>query len=82
MKIEIVGIQDQNYKLDNGYAFDGYKLHCLDVETANDQLTGNLTTTIRIPRSSPFAANLVVGRQYNVYFNQKGAVDFLQSCEK
>ena len=78
MKVQIVGIQDQNYKLDNGYTFDGFKLHCLDVSTANDNLTGLLTTTMRIPRSSPLATNLVVGEEYNVYFDQKGNVDFIQ----
>lgn len=82
MKIKIVGIQDQNYKLDNGYAFDGFKVYCIDVETASENLIGNVTTTLRIPRNSPFAANLAVDQVYNVYFTQKGAVDFLQPCGK
>ncbi len=78
MKIKIVGIEDQNYKLDNGYSFDGLKLHCLDVETKKDKLIGNVTTTIRVPRDFPQATSLMVGMECSVYFNQKGQLDFLQ----
>lgn len=82
MKIKIVGIQDQSYKLDNGYSFDGFKIHAIDQETSNDRLTGNLVMNLRLDRSSPFASDLEIGGEYSVYFNQKGAVDFFQRVDK
>ena len=78
MKVRIVGIQSQDYKLDNGYEFKGNKIHALDLESQPDGLSGNLTMTMKIPAVSPLAAvPLVVGKEYNVYFNQKGNVDFI-----
>lgn len=78
MKIKIVGIQDQKYTLDNGYSFDGLKLHCLDLESTDKNLSGNLTTTVKLPRTSPFISSLTVGMECTVYFDQKGRVDLLQ----
>ena len=56
MIAKIVGIQTQDYKLDNGYAFKGIKVHAIDTMTMNSGLEG---------------------KEYTVYFNQKGAVDFI-----
>lgn len=78
MKIEIVGIQDQKYTLDNGYSFDGLKLHCLDLESSENNLVGKMTTTVKIPRNSPYISSLTIGMVCNVYFDQKGRVDLLQ----
>lgn len=33
MKVRIVGIQSQDYKLDNGYEFKGNKIHALDLDS-------------------------------------------------
>lgn len=78
MKVRIVGIQSQDYKLDNGYEFKGNKIHALDLDSQPDGLSGNLTMTMKISATSPLAAvPLVVGAEYNVYFNQKGGVDYI-----
>lgn len=78
MMVKIVGIQSQDYKLDNGYEFKGNKIHALDLDSQPDGLTGNLTMTMKIPVASPLSSvPLVVGAEYNVYFNQKGGVDYI-----
>lgn len=78
MKVRIVGIQAQDYKLDNGYEFKGNKIHALDLDSKPDGLTGHLTMTMKIKASDPLSSvPLSVGDEYNVYFNQKGGVDFI-----
>lgn len=78
MKVRIVGVQNQDYKMDNGYEFKGRKLHCVDVDTERNDLTGNLTLTMKIPDDSHLGAiPIEVGGEYTVYFNQKGGVDYL-----
>lgn len=78
MKVRIVGIQAQDYKLDNGYEFKGNKIHALDLDSKPDGLIGHLTMTMKIKASDPLSSvPLSVGDEYNVYFNQKGGVDFI-----
>ena len=78
MKVRIVGIQSQDYKLDNGYEFKGSKIHALDLDSQPDGLMGTLTMTMKIAAASPLASvPLAVGKEYNVYFNQKGGVDYI-----
>lgn len=78
MKVRIVGIQSQDYKLDNGYEFKGSKIHALDLDSNPNGLTGHLTMTMKIASDSPLASvPLSIGEEYNVYFNQKGGVDFI-----
>lgn len=78
MKVKIVGIQAQDYKLDNGYAFKGRKLHCIDLESKPNGLDGELVMEIKIADSSPLSSlPLAVGHIYTAYFTQKGALDYL-----
>lgn len=78
MKIKVVGIESQDYKLDNGYAFKGKKIHCIDLESEKHGLTGNLTTVIKISDDSPLSKVPVdVGCEATVFFNQKGALDYI-----
>ncbi len=79
MKIKIVGIENQEYKIDNGPEFKGRKLHCIDVETEKQGLIGNSILNIKIADNSPLANEpLEVGKEYTVYFTNKGALDFIR----
>lgn len=79
MKVKIIGYQSQDYKLDNGFQFQGFKVHAEDLDSAPAGLTGHLTTTFRISSDSELAkVPLLVGEEYHIYFTQKGAVDFLK----
>lgn len=77
MKVQIVGIQAQDYTLDNGYSFHGDKVHAIDLETVGNGQVGNQVTTFKIPSSKTLAYPLEVGKEYTVYFTQKGAVDLI-----
>lgn len=79
MKIKLVGIQTQDYKLDNGYKFKGKKLHAIDLDTVPEGQIGNqVINSIKISDDSPLAAvPLTVGETYTVYFTQKGQIDAL-----
>lgn len=82
MVIKIIGIEKQDYKLDNGYAFQGLKIHAADLETVKNSLVGNLTTTIKIPAESPFYnEGYAVGECYRCYFTQKGALDYISRVD-
>lgn len=81
MKVRVVGIQSQKYKLDNGYEFEGRKLHCIDVDSERSDLEGNLVMNMKIPSNSPLGQfPIEVGGEYVCYFNQKGALDYLAPC--
>lgn len=83
MKIKVVGIQNQNYRMDNGYSFKGRKLHCVDIDSERSDLDGNLTLTIKVADDSPLGSiPIEVGKEYTCYFNQKGALDYLSSVVK
>lgn len=78
MKIRVVGIQKQSYKLDSGYEFHGKKLHCIDLDSQRNDLEGNLILNVKIPDSSPLAVMPIeVGGEYTCYFDQKGGLDYL-----
>ena len=78
MKIKVIGIEQQDYKLDNGYQFKGKKVHFKDMETQKTGLTGNLTGTLKIPDDSPLAViPIEIDHEYTCFFNQKGALDYL-----
>ena len=32
MLMKIVGVQEQDYKMDNGYSFKGKKIHAIDLD--------------------------------------------------
>lgn len=81
MKVKIVGIQPQDYTLDNGYSFKGDKVHVIDLETVKNGQIGNVVTTFRISADSPLSSvPLQIGEDYTVYFDQKGQLAFLSSC--
>lgn len=83
MKIKVVGIQSQDYKLDNGYAFKGRKLHCVDLDSKRTDLSGNLTLTVKVADSSSLGTMPIeVGKEYTCYFDQKGALDYLSAVVK
>ncbi len=78
MTIKVVGIENQDYKLDNGYAFKGKKIHCVDLDSEKKGLVGNLTTVFKIADDSPLAViPIEIGGEYTVFFNQKGALDYI-----
>ena len=82
MLVQIVGIQSQDYKMDNGYSFKGNKIHAIDLDSKPDGLSGHLTTTMKIALDSPMAnVPLAVGQKYTVYFNQKGGVDYIAAAK-
>lgn len=73
MKMQLVGVQRQDYKLDSGYEFKGNKLHCVDLDSKPDGLQGCLVTTFKIADGSELAQiPLRVGANYTVFFDQKG----------
>lgn len=79
MKVTLIGIEKQDYILDNGYSFKGFKLHCADLETIKDGLVGNQICNLKIPDGSPFdKVPLEIGTNYIVYFNQKGRLDYFK----
>ena len=76
MKIKLLGIENQDYKLDNGFAFKGKKLHALDIDTQLPGQIGNQVLNIKIPDDSPSSSvPLEVGQTYTVYFTPKGKLD-------
>ena len=77
MQVKIVGIQPQDYTLDSGYSFKGIKVHAIDLGTVADEQLGQQVTTFKIPSTQVFPCVLEVGKEYVVYFTQKGAVDFV-----
>lgn len=85
MRIQVVGIEDQNYKIEEtGYSFDGYKVHCIDMQTVkNDKQKGCLTFTTKVDRNSPVAKELLVGKQYDIYFDLKGKnIEFIRAYDE
>lgn len=79
MRIKVVGRLRQDYTLDSGYTFHGVKYFGVVLDEEQEGLQGCQTTDIKIPDGSPFAAvPLEIDRTYIVYFNKKGAVDFVR----
>lgn len=78
MKIKLIGIQEQEYTLDNGYYFNGKKLHVIDLDSAPEGQIGNQVTNFKISNDSQLASiPLECGATYEVYFNNKGKLDAL-----
>ena len=79
MLIKVVGIQSQDFTLDNGYHFSGKKYHAIDMETSVPGQDGNQVMTFKIPSDHKLAAVPVeVGKTYHMYCDQKGRPDFIQ----
>lgn len=82
MKIKVVGIQVQDYKLDNGYTFKGRKLHAIDLDSVTNGQIGNQVINLKIADDSVLAAVPVeVGETYTAYFTNKGTLDTLIPVE-
>ena len=78
MLLRIVGLQRQDFKMDNGYEFHGYKFHCVDESTENKELQGRQVVNFKVGDDHPIASMPVhLGRLYKVYFDQKGRLDFM-----
>ena len=78
MKIKVVGIQPQDFTLDNGYKFKGRKLHVIDLDSKTDGQIGYQVTDIKISDDSLFGnVEVHVDETYNAYFTKKGALDTL-----
>ena len=76
MLMKVVGVQEQDYKMDNGYSFKGRKIHAVDLETKSNGLVGNVVTTFKIPSDSALSnVRIEIGSVYKCYFTQKGALD-------
>lgn len=82
MRCKVVGVQEQDFTLDNGYHFAGCKVHVLDLDKKPDGLTGHLTSTFKISKDSPYASTpILVGDIYSVFFEQDGRTIALISKE-
>lgn len=78
MLAKILGKQEQDYKLDNGYSFAGYKYHAMSLDDKPDGLQGNIVTNFKISFDDPLnSINVEVGKIYQVFFDQKGKVAYL-----
>lgn len=76
MKIKVVGIQVQDYKLDNGYTFKGRKLHAIDLSSETTGQVGNQVMNLKIADDCPLASvPIEIGNEYNVYFGPNGKLD-------
>ena len=78
MIIKVIGIQEQDYKLENGYAFKGKKIHAADMSTKGEGLSGHLVLNMKISADDILGKlPIEVGKMYTVYFDQKGRLDYL-----
>lgn len=81
MKIKVVGIQVQDYTLDNGYKFKGKKIHALDLSSETVGQVGYQVTNLKISDDSALAnVPIEIGCEYTVYFTNKGALDTIIPC--
>ncbi len=84
MRVQIVGIEDQNYTIqETGYHFDGLKLHCIDLQTVkNEKQDGCLVATYKMDRESPLISTPEVGKTYDVFFDPKGKkIEYMKPIE-
>lgn len=74
MKCKIVGVQVMNFTLDNGYHFEGKKIHAIDLDKAPDGLTGHVVTSFKIPNENQRLALMDIkpDEVYTVFFEQDG----------
>lgn len=83
MLMKIVGVQEQDYKLDNGYTFKGKKIHAIDLDTKIQDQMGNVVTTFKISAESPlYNRPIYIDSVYKCYFTQKGALDIIEQSEQ
>lgn len=79
MLLKIVGFQEQDYKMDNGYSFKGKKIHAIDLDTKNHGQTGHIVTTFKVSADSPlYTRPISIDSVYKCFFTQKGALDYME----
>lgn len=79
MRIKIVGRLRQDFTLDSGYTFHGVKYFGVVLDEVQEGLQGNKTTEIKVPDGSPYADQpMELDKIYVIYFNQKGAVEYVR----
>lgn len=82
MLMQIVGVQPQDYTLDNGYSWKGLKVHAVDLESQTDGLYGNLTVTFKIGTNHPlYNTPIQIGKKYKCFFNLKKELDMMVLTE-
>lgn len=83
MLLKIVGVQPQDYTMDNGYSFKGNKIHVIDMETKVEGMLGNQVSDFKIPISSPlYAMPLSIGSVYRCYFDKKGRPEEIRLADQ
>lgn len=78
MTIKIVGIENQNFKFDDGKTYTGKKLHCVCVDEHKDGLIGCTVSVIKISGASEFYnVPLDLDKLYVCFFDLKGKLAYL-----
>ena len=78
MKFLLVGLQTLDFKADNGDAVKGAKLHCLqDADTNDKYMIGQWAKSFFVKESISISG-VTVGKPVEIYFNEKGKVDFVK----
>jgi len=76
MKSQLIGIEDMNFKLDNGEVIDGVRLHFV---TVDPNVMGNFAGQKFVQRKALSNLGLslksfeeLLNQEVNMFFNQKG----------
>lgn len=78
MTIKIVGIENQNFKFDDGKTYTGKKLHVVVEDEHKDGLIGCPVSVVKINGSSEFYnVPLELDKLYVCFFDQKGKLAYL-----
>lgn len=82
MLFKIVGIENQDFTFPDGKVYSGRKIHAIDKDTASQGQIGDQVTVMKISSTHKLAtAPLEVGKEYHVYFDQKGRPDFIAEAK-
>lgn len=82
MKVKVVGLEKQEYTLEDGYSFKGTKIHFLDLSTVRNGLEGHQAKVCRIADESPLATfPLVVDGEYHFFFDDRKHLDYIKDVE-
>lgn len=77
MTIKVIGVENQNFKFNDGKQYTGKKIHCAVVDQHNDGLVGCPVEVIKISSSNEFySVPIDVDKLYVVFFDQKGKVAY------
>ena len=82
MLMQIVGVQPQDYRLDNGYSWKGLKIHAIDLDTKADGLLGNMIVNFKIGADHPqYNTPIQIGKKYKCFFDLKKGLDTMVLTE-